>query len=62
MIVRLYEAHGSRGVRTISTTLPVKKVIETNLMEKEEQRLKVKNGSVKLNFTPFQIRTLKFVF
>jgi alpha-mannosidase len=62
LIVRFYEAHGIRGTRTISTTLPVKKVIETNLMEKEETRLDVKNGSVKLNFTPFQIRTLKLVF
>jgi alpha-mannosidase len=62
MIVRFYESHGCRGTRTFKTSLPVKKVIETNLMEKEETRLDVKNGSVKLNFTPFQIRTLKLVF
>jgi len=62
LIVRLYESHGVRGIRTLSTSLPVKKVIETNLMEKEEARLTVKDGKIKLDFKPFQIRTLKLVF
>jgi len=61
VIVRLYEAHGSRGARTLSTSLPVKKVIETNLMEKEEARLAIKEGKIKLDFKPFQIRTLKLM-
>jgi alpha-mannosidase len=61
IIVRMYETHGIRGSRLFITSLPVKKIIETNLMEKEEQKLPVKNGSVSLTFTPFQIRTLKLV-
>jgi alpha-mannosidase len=60
--VRLYETYGVRGVRTFQTALPVRRIIETDLMEKEETRLAVKDGKVKLNFTPFQIRTLKLVF
>ncbi len=62
IIVRMYEAHGVRGMRTFQTALPIKKIIETDLMEKEETRLAVKDGKVKLNFTPFQIRTIKLVF
>lgn len=61
IIVRMYETSGIRGSRTFKTSLPVKKIIETNLMEKEEKKLDVKNGSVSLTFTPFQIRTLKLV-
>jgi len=62
IIVRLYEAHGARGRRTFRTTLPVRQIIETNLMEAEEKKLAAKNGAVTLEFTPYQIRTLKLKF
>lgn len=61
IIIRLYEAHGIRGKRTVSTSLLVKKIIETNLMEKEEKPLAIKDGKVQLDIKPFQIRTLKLV-
>jgi alpha-mannosidase len=61
IIVRMYEAHGARGRRTFSTSLPISKVIETNLMEKEERELKSAKGKVQLTFNPFQIRTLKLL-
>ncbi|MFA5865476.1 MAG: alpha-mannosidase [Phycisphaerae bacterium] len=61
LIVRMYEAHGSRGTRTFHTSLPVQRIFETDLMEKEENRLTPKDGTVKLSFTPFQIRTLKLI-
>ena len=59
LIVRLYEAHGCRGQRTFRTSLPVKRVIETDLMENEEKRLTLRNGAVRMFFAPFQIRTIK---
>jgi alpha-mannosidase len=62
LIVRLYEAHGCRGRRILRIGFPVKRVDETNLMEKEERRLAVRRGAVALEFTPFQIRTLKLVW
>ncbi len=62
LIVRLYEAHGTRGACMVSTSLPAKRVYETNLMEKVEKKLSLKNGKVRLNVTPYQIRTLKFEF
>ncbi|MCX6993010.1 MAG: glycosyl hydrolase-related protein [Kiritimatiellaeota bacterium] len=59
IIVRMYEAHGCRGRYEFVTNLPVKRVVETNLMEKEEKRLGMKNGKLSLEFKPFQIVTLK---
>jgi len=59
LIVRLYESHGCRGRRTLTIGLPVAKVIETDLMEREERELPLRKGrKVALTFTPFQIRTL----
>jgi alpha-mannosidase len=59
IIVRMYEAHGCRGRRTLSTTLPVERIEETDLMERAERELKHRDGKVALLFKPFQIRTLK---
>jgi alpha-mannosidase len=59
IIVRLYEARGARGRCTLRTTLPVRAAVETDLMERPERRLPVRNGAVALYFRPFQIRTLK---
>ena len=61
LIVRLYEAHACRGRRTLRLGLPVARVIETDLMEREERELQLRNGKVSLDFRPFQIRTLKLV-
>jgi alpha-mannosidase len=59
VIVRLYEAHGCRGRRRVRLPVPVKRVVETDLMEREEKALTVRDGAVSLAFGPFQIRTLK---
>jgi alpha-mannosidase len=61
IVVRLYEAHGCRGRRTLETALPVRRAVETDLMEKEERRLPLRNGRVSLYFRPFQIRTVKLL-
>jgi len=61
LIVRLYEAHGSRGRRDFITALPVKRVFETDLMEKVEREINFRNKKVSLDFKPFQIITLKLV-
>ena len=61
IIVRLYEAHGSRGRRALYPSLPVERVVETNLMEKEEEEVTIRSGKVTLDFKPFQIRTLKLL-
>ncbi|MFP4057791.1 MAG: alpha-mannosidase [Candidatus Brocadiia bacterium] len=48
LIVRLYEAHGCRGRRTFRTALPLREVVETDLMEREERRLSARGGRVRL--------------
>jgi alpha-mannosidase len=59
IILRLYEAHGCRGRRTVRTSLPVAAAVETDLMERQERRLAVRDGRIALDFQPFQIRTVK---
>jgi alpha-mannosidase len=61
LIVRLYEAHACRGRRLLRIGLPVERVIETDLVEREERPLRIRNGRVTLDFRPFQIRTLKLL-
>ncbi|MCC6694735.1 MAG: alpha-mannosidase [Candidatus Hydrogenedentes bacterium] len=61
IIVRLYEAHGSRGRNTIETALPVARAFETDLMEHHERELTVRNGSIALSFKPFEIKTVKLL-
>ena len=61
IIVRLYEAHGCRGRCVLSTSLPLKGAVETDLMEHEEGSLIIRNGRIGLDFRPFQIRTLKLI-
>ncbi|MEM1059964.1 MAG: alpha-mannosidase [Verrucomicrobiota bacterium] len=62
VVVRLYEALGSRGPVEFATTLPVKKAWATNLMEEPEKELKLTDGAVKFDVKPFEIVTLKFAF
>ncbi|MCX7934600.1 MAG: glycosyl hydrolase-related protein, partial [Planctomycetota bacterium] len=59
VIVRLYEAHGGRGEATLGTALPARAAYETDLLEREERRLPLRDGRVRLAFAPFQIRTVK---
>ena len=60
VIARLYEAAGSRGAVTLTTSLPVSKAWTTDLMENELEKLELKSGKVQLDLKPFEIVTLKF--
>lgn len=61
IIVRLYEAHGARGSTTLSTSLPIRKVVLTDLLEREIRSLPLKSGGIKVDLTPFEIVTLKLI-
>jgi alpha-mannosidase len=61
IIVRLYEAHGTRGRCEFRTSLPLKRLVETNLMEKEERAVAFRGGKATLRLAPFQIVTLKLI-
>jgi alpha-mannosidase len=59
VILRLYEAHGARGLARLSSSLPVKSAWRCNLLEEEDEPLAWEDGGVTLNLTPFQIVTVK---
>jgi alpha-mannosidase len=61
VIVRLYEAHNTRGPVVLKTTLPVKRAYLTDLLETNLEELPLSvNGEVQLYIRPFEIITVKF--
>ena len=61
LIVRLYEAHGGRARAKLITPLPVKSAVECDLLERKAagKTMKPKDCTIKLEFAPFEIKTLK---
>ena len=56
IVVRLYEALGFRTVDNLSLSFPYEKVDECNLVEEDRRKLR----SLRLEFSPFEIKTLYF--
>jgi len=61
IIVRLYEAKRSATRCTLSTSLAPTKVLATNMLEEGGEAVPFENGSVTLDFRPFEIKTLRLV-
>lgn len=59
IIVRFYEAFGTRGPVTISTSLPFAKAAIADLMEQDVQPVEIVDGKIKIEIAPFEIVTLK---
>ncbi len=61
IVVRLYEAHGGRAHARLSTALPVASAVECDLLERRPlgKPIRPKDGSIELDFGPFEIKTLK---
>jgi alpha-mannosidase len=59
IIVRLYEAHGSRGPVRLSSSLPVKSITRCNLLEEEDVPASWTDGGVDFEVAPFQLVTFK---
>ncbi|MBI3947064.1 MAG: alpha-mannosidase [Armatimonadetes bacterium] len=58
LVVRLYEAHNTRGPVRLITTLPVKDAFLADLMEDPIRPVPVKDGEIRLEVKPFEIVTL----
>ncbi|MBX3111327.1 MAG: alpha-mannosidase [Fimbriimonadaceae bacterium] len=58
LVVRLYEAHNSRGTALLSLARPVRRAWLADLMEKPGEDLEVVDGSVRLTYRPFEIITV----
>lgn len=59
IIVRLYEAHGKRGLCRLESLLPVTAAAQCNLLEIDEKPLAWERNGIDIPYTPFQLITLK---
>jgi len=60
IIVRLYERYGSDAVVKVIADSSITGIYETNMIE-EEALLLTKGRVIELNFTPFEVKTLKLI-
>ena len=61
VIVRLYEAFGSRRSAALTTTLPFTHVQWVDMLERPEGEPTQIDGGIALDFGPFEIKTVKLV-
>jgi alpha-mannosidase len=59
LILRLYESMNGTRITKLQTIFDISKVYECNMLEKPAKELAVENGSVTLEFRPFEIKTLR---
>jgi alpha-mannosidase len=59
IILRLYEAHGKRGICRIESQLPVSGATQCDLLEIDESILEWNDNGMELSYSPFQLITLK---
>ncbi|HAS83476.1 MAG TPA: alpha-mannosidase [Verrucomicrobia bacterium] len=58
VILRLYEAHGKRTRTRLRTSVPIKQVMRTNLLEEPELELPCTQDEIRFEIGPFEIITL----
>lgn len=59
LVVRLYEAHGSRGTGRLRFGLGIKAAREVNLLEEDEGAVAFSGNELTFDYLPYQIRTFK---
>jgi alpha-mannosidase len=59
IVLRLYEALGSRTRVKLSTSLPIKAAYRTDMLETNLEALHFSDGSLSLEFRPFEIKTIR---
>ena len=59
LILRLYESKRNLTHCVLSTTLPVNKVSQTDMLEKFQHDLSINKGKIELDFRPFEIKTIR---
>ncbi len=59
VVVRLYEAWGGRCQARLRTSLPLRRALLCDLLERERTEVEVRDGELMLELTPFKILTLK---
>lgn len=59
-IARLYEAEGAYANCRLTVSETVKEVSSTDMLEYEDAPIEMRDNGVALNFSPFEIKTLRF--
>lgn len=59
VILRIYDSLGGQSRGTIETTLDVKRVWKTNLLEDDEEELKLEKGRLSIQLRPFEVATFR---
>jgi alpha-mannosidase len=59
VIVRIYDSLGGTSKGTIETSLDVKKVFKTNILEDDEDEIKIEKGKVDVTLRPFEVATFR---
>jgi alpha-mannosidase len=55
LLLRLYEAHGARGVAELTPALPFKSAVCCNILEESGEELQVIDGKILIPYRPHQI-------
>lgn len=61
LIVRMYEYSGCDVEVNLSAKFSISRASECDLLERDQNKLKVNGNRVRLNFKPFEIKTVKLV-
>jgi alpha-mannosidase len=59
MILRLYECRRSATRCTLTTTLAIARVLETDMLEENGEPVAAANGRISLDFRAFEVKTLR---
>ena len=60
-ILRFYEAKQARGKLTVTIQGGIKKAIECNMMEEDEQEIEVSDDSFQIFIKPFEVKTIRLM-
>ncbi len=61
LIIRLYESQRCRGSFTLQAGFPVKKAFRANILEENQESLKIEGNQITGSYQPYQIITLRIV-
>lgn len=59
IILRIYDSLGGTSKGTIETSLDVKEVWRTNLLEDDEEKITIEKGKVNIILRPFEVATFR---
>jgi alpha-mannosidase len=59
LVLRLYEAHGARGIAELEVGLPFTSATVCNTLEEDGEALEVKGGVIEIPYRPHQLISVK---